>query len=215
VSLVLKSLDDVSGTHVRGLPGVTGRLCHGNLHITGAILRDPSRADHARAVEVLDRQAGQLRTLCEDTARLCWGAEKVGGCCGRAEIPASSVLVNSCLELTQLGSYVFVNLAVSFGTPHPALEAAACDVCLVGHHESANEEDAFDRDERGRPPSAGFLLVRAGRRHARAAEARANHPDKFTRTIQSRRLSGGRIPSTPSIAGGCRSQRFGPLLETE
>ena len=28
-------------------------------------------------------------------------------------------------------------------------------------------------------------------------------------------ISGGRIPSTASIAGGCRSQRFGPLLETE
>jgi hypothetical protein len=28
-------------------------------------------------------------------------------------------------------------------------------------------------------------------------------------------LSGGRILSAASIAGGCRSQRFGPLLETE
>ena len=28
-------------------------------------------------------------------------------------------------------------------------------------------------------------------------------------------ISGGRIPSTASIAGGCRSQRFGPPLETE
>ena len=28
-------------------------------------------------------------------------------------------------------------------------------------------------------------------------------------------ISGGGIPSTASIAGGCRSQRFSPLLETE
>jgi hypothetical protein len=28
-------------------------------------------------------------------------------------------------------------------------------------------------------------------------------------------ISGGRILSTASITGGCRSQRFGPLLETE
>jgi hypothetical protein len=75
VSLALEGLDDVSCANGRGLPGGTAcakeSLCQGILQITGAILRNLSLAGHARAVESLDHQSGEARTLCGGTTKPC------------------------------------------------------------------------------------------------------------------------------------------------
>jgi hypothetical protein len=79
----------------------------------------------------------------------------------------------------------------------------ACLSPLLRHHVLLHDQSSHHRSASMTTRGVGSVVAR-DRPTIEAVRCHVGAP-----------LSGGRIPSTASIAGWCRPQRFGPLLETE